>query len=215
MINCVVFDLDGTLVKSHETIFKSTVRTLEILGLSSSIDKPRFFGLLGHHFKDIFDECNITVPDVEFFISNYKRVYFDYIGESQLYGNAINVLMELKRRGIKTGLLTTKGHDQAQKIALHFGLNKYLDSIEGRQHGVAIKPAPDQFIKICKENGVDPENALMVGDTDLDIKCGKAAGAETCAVTFGYRDIEQLRKNKPDYIIDDLSRIVEIIGHGK
>ena len=99
MINCVVFDLDGTLVKSHETIYKSTVRTLEILGLSSSIDKPRFFGLLGHHFKDIFDECNIAVPDVEFFISNYKRIYFDYIGESQLYGNAISVLMELKRRG--------------------------------------------------------------------------------------------------------------------
>lgn len=211
MINCVVFDLDGTLVKSHETIFKTTVRTLENLGLNSSVDETKFYSLLGHHFKDIFDECGITVPDVDFFISNYKNLYFDYIEDSQLYENALNVLVKLKQLGIKTGLLTTKGHDQAEKIALHFGLIEYLDSIEGRKNGVAIKPAPDQFLKICEESGVNPEQALMVGDTELDIKCGKSAGAVTCAVTFGYRDVEDLRANEPDYIIDNLTGILEII----
>ena len=49
------------------------------------------------------------------------------------------VLSELKNLGIKTGLLTTKGHDQAKKISKYFGLEKYLDSIEGRKNGVAIK----------------------------------------------------------------------------
>ena len=211
MINCVVFDLDGTLVRSHETIYKTTLKTLENLGLDTSIDRNKFFNLLGHHFEDIFDECGISVPDVEFFISNYKRIYFEYIEDSQLYDNAITVLQKLKQRDIKTGLLTTKGHDQAEKIAFHFGMDRYLDSIEGRKKGIAIKPAPDQFLKMCRENDVDPENALMVGDTDLDIMCGKAAGASTCAVTFGYREIEELKLSKPDFIIDDLDKILEIV----
>ena len=212
MINCVVFDLDGTLVNSHETIFKATLKTLEKLGLNTSVDKTKFYSLLGHHFKDIFDECGIEVPDLEFFISNYKTVYFEYINDSQLYDNTLDVLKELKKMKIKTGLLTTKGHDQAVKIASYFGLNIFLDSIEGRKNGVAIKPSPAQLIKICRENEVDPENALMVGDTDLDIKCGKAARARTCAVTFGYREVEELISNKPDYIIDDLKEILKIIS---
>ena len=51
----------------------------------------------------------------------------------------------------------------------------------------------------------------MIGDTELDIQCGKAAGAKTCAVTFGYREVEALKKNNPDYFINDLKDILELI----
>ncbi len=129
MIECVVFDLDGTLVKSHETIYKTTVKTLEKLNINTEIDKEQFYNLLGHHFKDIFDECNIDVPDVDYFISIYKNLYFDFIDESALYNNVENVLNELKIRGIKTGLLTTKGQEQAVKISEHFNIAENLDVI--------------------------------------------------------------------------------------
>jgi len=211
MIECVVFDLDGTLVNSHETIYKSTVKTLEKLDLESNIDENKFYNLLGHHFKDIFDECNIEVPDVEHFINVFKDLYFDFIDDSQLYENTIYIFEWLKTRNIKTGLLTTKGQDQAVKISNHFGFEKYLDSIEGRKNGIAIKPAPDQLLKICEDLDVDQGNTLMVGDTELDILCGKSAGAKTCAVSFGYRDIEKLKSYKPDYLIDNLADIIKII----
>ena len=112
MIKCIVFDLDGTLVKSHKTIYKSTVKTLEKLNLQTNLDEYKFYNLLGHHFADIFEECNIEVPDVEYFIKIYKSIYFDFINDSHLYDNAISLFKELKKRKIKTGLLTTKGHDQ-------------------------------------------------------------------------------------------------------
>ena len=51
----------------------------------------------------------------------------------------------------------------------------------------------------------------MVGDSEMDIRCGKNAGAKTCAVSFGYREITELKKNNPDYIINDLKGILSII----
>lgn len=211
MTELIVFDLDGTLVKSHVTIYKSTIKTLEILNLLTDIDEKKFYSLLGHHFKDIFDECNIEVPDVEYFIKIYKKIYFDFIDDSTLYDNVVTLFKEIKNRGINTGLLTTKGQDQAEKICKHFLIDKYLDSIEGRKNGFAIKPSPDQFLKICNELNVDPKESLMVGDTELDIKCGKSAGAKTCAVTFGYRKTEELEIFNPDYVISDLSELLNKI----
>ena len=193
MIECIVFDLDGTLVNSHETIYKSTIKALEKLDLDSTINENQFYNLLGHHFKDIFDECNIEVPDVDHFINVYKGIYFDFIEDSHLYENALNLFEQLKINNIKTGLLTTKGQDQAEKISNHFGFEKYLNAIEGRKNGISIKPAPDQLLKICEELNIDPKNALMVGDTELDILCGKNAGSKTCAVSYGYRDVAEIK----------------------
>ena len=211
MIECVVFDLDGTLVKSHETIYKATIKTLAKLNLQTNIDETKFYSLLGHHFADIFEEININVPNVDHFIDVYKDMYFDFIDDSHLYDNAVLVFKELKKSEVKTGMLTTKGQDQAEKISVHFGIEKYLDVIEGRKNGIAIKPAPDQLLRICEELKVDPSRTLMIGDTELDIMCGKNAGAKTCAVSFGYRDVEELKTYKPDFLIDDLVEILELL----
>lgn len=212
MIKCIVFDLDGTLVKSHETIYKATIKALKKLGLESNIEKEKFYNMLGHHFADIFDQCNTSVPDIEHFIKVFKGMYFDFIDDSKMYDNAFLLFEELKREGIKIGLLTTKGQDQAEIISNYFDFDKYLDAIEGRKKEYAIKPAPDQLLKICNELNIDPINTLMVGDTELDIECGKAAGAKTCAVSYGYRDVEKIKKLNPDYLIDDLREIINIIG---
>jgi len=211
MIECIIFDLDGTLVNSHENIYKAAVKTLEKLNLSTEIDKDKFYNLLGHHFKDIFEGCNIHVPDVELFINEYKKLYFDFIYDSNLYNNVEYLLQNLKSKNIKTGLLTTKAQDQAENICNHFGIAKYLDVIEGRKIGIAIKPAPDQFFKICKEVNVNPQNSLMVGDTELDILCGKNAGAKTAVVAYGYRKLEELKTYNPDYYINDLKEVLDIL----
>ncbi len=210
-IKCIVFDLDGTLVKSHKTILNTTIKTLKELNIDSNFNRNVFYNMLGHHFKEIFEACNIVVPDIEHFIDIYKNFYFDFIDDSHLFDNAEKVLGELKNKNIKTGLLTTKGQKQAEKISKHFNISKYFDIVEGRKKGIAIKPDPDQLLKICNEVNAYPANTMMVGDTELDILCGKNANAKTCAVSFGYRDVKDLQKYKPDYLIDNLNEILEII----
>ena len=66
-------------------------------------------------------------------------------------------------------------------------------------------------MKICDDLAVDVKNTLMVGDTELDIQCGKNAGSYTCGVLYGYRTKELLEIEKPDFIIGDIREILEVV----
>ncbi|RKY94966.1 MAG: hypothetical protein DRQ13_07635 [Ignavibacteriae bacterium] len=114
------------------------------------------------------------------------------------------VLKHFNENGIKTSLLTTKAQDQADKIIDHFGFRENLSYVMGRRNGVAHKPSAEPLLIICDELGVLPSETLMVGDTELDIICGKNAGALSCGVTYGYRTEEQLKKENPDFIIGEI-----------
>ena len=89
-----------------------------------------------------------------------------------------------------------------------------MNYVAGRKPGLPIKPAPEPLLEVCSILEVDPQKTLMVGDTEMDIQCGKNAGAVTCAVTFGYRTKEKLENDNPDYIIDNIADI-NIILNGK
>jgi len=207
-IKHVCFDLDGTLMNSYNTIYKSTIKTMEDLKIPGYINEPDFYKMIGHHFFDIFNDLNIGVPDIEHFINIYKSHYFDFIDESEIYPHVIELLEYLNQNNVKVSLLTTKAQDQADKIINHFKLTKYFTLIMGRRINYPVKPSPVPLLFICKELGVDPKDTMIIGDTELDINCGKDAGAKTCAVTFGYRTRELLLAENPEFIIDSYAELM-------
>ncbi|MCZ6703811.1 MAG: HAD-IA family hydrolase [Ignavibacteria bacterium] len=212
-IKHICFDLDGTLVKSDKTIYKATLTTLKHLNIKADIPEQKFYKMIGLHFVDIFNELNLDVPDFEKFIGIYKNIYFDFIDDSKLYNNVVDVLLSLKNdKDIKLSLLTTKGQDQAEKIIKHFNLNKHFDLIMGRRDGIAHKPSAEPLLFICNELEVDTKDTMIVGDTELDILCGKNAGAITCGVTYGYRTEGSLKENNPDYLVNDFSEIKSLMS---
>ena len=210
-IKHICFDLDGTLVKSHKTIYKTTLKALNDLKIpSANLDEDLFYERIGHHFEDIFSDLKIPVNDFETFINVYKNQYFDFIDESSLYQDVNNALENLKSRNILTSLLTTKGQEQAEKIINYFNLDKYFNLVTGRRNGIAHKPSAEPLLLICRELNIPPEKTLMVGDTELDIACGKNAGSKTCAVTYGYRTKKALEKQEPDLIIDSITDLITL-----
>lgn len=211
-IEHICFDLDGTLVKSDKTIYKATLATLRHLNIKGDIPEQKFNKMIGLHFVDIFNEFNLDVPDFEKFIGIYKNIYFDFIDDSKLYNNVEDVLFSLKNdKDIKLSLLTTKGQDQADKIIKYFNLDKHFDLIMGRRDGIAHKPSAEPLLFICNELEVDAKDTMIVGDTELDILCGKNAGAITCGVTYGYRTEESLKENDPNYLINDFDEIILLL----
>lgn len=206
-ITHLCFDLDGTLVDSRDTILKSTKTALDQLNIPHSIPENIFTNMIGKHFVDIFEELKIGVTDFEEFISIYKALYFDFIDSSYLYNGVEETVEFLSKKNIKVSLLTTKGQDQAEKIIDHFKLRDSFDYLMGRRDGLAHKPSPDPLLYICKELQVKVAETLMIGDTELDIQCGKNAGSKTCGVLYGYRTKDQLEKEKPDFLISGLSEL--------
>ena len=210
-ITHVCFDLDGTLLDSRDTILKSTQVALDKLKISHNIPEDVFTNMIGKHFVDIFDELKIKVPDFEKFISIYKALYFNFIDSSILYPGAEEIIRYLRKNDIKISLLTTKGQDQAEIIIEHFNLRSSFNYLLGRRDGLAHKPSPEPLLYICNELKIDPSETLMIGDTELDIQCGKNAGSKTCGVLYGYRTKDQLEKEKPNFIISGLDELIKVL----
>ena len=208
-IKHICFDLDGTLVDSKDTILESTKAALDQLNIKYKLSEDVFNNMIGKHFVDIFIELGIDNVDFDKFISIYKALYFDFIDSSYLYNGVEEILKYLNKKQIKVSLLTTKGQDQAEKIIDHFNLRNSFNYIMGRRDGLAHKPSSEPLLFICKNLQVEPAETLIVGDTELDIQCGKNAGAKTCGVIYGYRKKEQIVKEKPDLIISNLEELIK------
>jgi phosphoglycolate phosphatase-like HAD superfamily hydrolase len=82
----------------------------------------------------------------------------------------------------------------------------------GRRPGIAHKPSPEPLLKISGDLNIDIADVLMVGDSELDIQCGKNAGSKTCAVTYGYRTADDLKKAFPDFIVDNILDVDYIVN---
>ena len=206
------FDLDGTLIDSNKTIYETTIQTFKELGKGCDISEKDFVSHIGKHFVDIFKHFDVNVTDFDEFIQRYKQIYFDFIEYSVVYPGVVNTLSELNKQKVKISLLTTKAQDQADLIIDHFDLRKYFDFVMGRRDNFAHKPSPEPLIFICKEIKVDIDETLMVGDTELDIQCGKNAGAKTCGVLYGYRSLKLIEDEKPDLIIKSFDELLSLTG---
>jgi phosphoglycolate phosphatase len=211
MIKHVCFDLDGTLVDSRDTILKSTKAALDELKINYKIDEDVFTNMIGKHFVDIFNESEIEDVDFEEFISIYKSYYFEFIDSSVLYPGVRDVLIFLNEKQVKVSLLTTKVQEQADKIIDHFNLRPSFCYVMGRRDGLAHKPSAEPLLFICKELKIDPSETLMIGDTELDIQCGKNARSQTCGSLYGYRNKEQIENEQPDFIISGLNELKRIL----
>ena len=212
-IKLVVFDLDGTLVSSHETIYRATLHALKEINIYQKMPEKDFYKTIGMHFEDIFAQFGFCVPDFEKFISIYKSIYFDYIDSSKVYTGVYEVINKLRKKKITTALLTTKGQELAEIILTHFKLFNKFDYVMGRRPGLAHKPSPEPLLKISGDLNIDIAETLIVGDSELDIQCGKNAGSKTCAVTYGYRTKEELQKSEPDFLIDRIKDLNQIFNH--
>ncbi len=210
LIHCC-FDLDGTLVDSNKTIYETTAFTLNKLNIKFNIDRDLFTAKIGQHFNDIFKAFNIHISSFDEFITIYKANYFEQMQYSKLYDGVEKTLAELKDRDIKISLLTTKVQDQADRIIDYFNLRKYFDLVMGRREGIAYKPSPEPLQIICKELNVNLKNTIMIGDTEMDILCGKNAGGFTCGVSYGYRTKELLELEQPDFIVDRINKILDFV----
>lgn len=201
-ISLLIFDLDGTLMDSGDTIYESTLQSFAENGIEGTMDRVRFNKMIGAHFEDIFVDFGIAVPNFEKFLETYKYLYFLNIHMSRFYPGVLDTLDTLYDRGFRLALLTTKGQDQATKIAKHFHLDSRLHYVMGRRPEIANKPSPEPVQYICSHFDIPLEETMVIGDTEFDIGSGKNAGAATTAVTYGYRTPDALKELKPDYIIN-------------
>jgi phosphoglycolate phosphatase len=201
-----LFDVDGTLLDSVADISGAIRDTLAPTGaLPLSDEYLRVF--IGHHLRDMFQEVlpHYSGEQIEELIRTYRQIYpARKHSSTRVYPGVPEMLGSL---GGRKSTATTKGTEMARSVLTQFELVKYFDHVQGTD-GFPAKPQPDVILKSIEVLGVRPEECLLVGDSGPDMEAGRRAGVRTCAVTYGYGDLDAMRAQKPDYWIVSPAELV-------
>ncbi len=216
MIKAVIFDLDGTLSDTIDTIAYYGNLALNTYGFGS-IDTPKYKQFVGNG-RDLLIHRMLTAFDADT-EENYNNVGKKYDAEYEKsplyltapYDKTPELISDLKSNGIKCAVLSNKPDNVTGTVVdLLFGENT-LDLCHGARAGIPIKPAPDGAILTAQELGIAPEECIFVGDTYVDITTGKNAGMKTIGVLWGFRDEKELTEAGADYIVSSPEQIYNIV----
>jgi 2-phosphoglycolate phosphatase len=213
-VKAVIFDLDGTLIDSKKDIAIAANKTLSELGLPTLHEDTiaSFIGYGGEQFiKQCIGEKNIDKFEKAF--EKFKENYSELCTiNTSLFPGVGKVLEFLKKRKINIALATNKMISLSKKILKYLEVEKYFSIMLGPEDVTNRKPHPE-IIEILLQNlNVRPEETLYVGDSEIDVFCGKSAGVYTCAVTYGIGDIKSIIAANPDFIITDLTKLIILLS---
>lgn len=211
MIEAVLFDLDGTLVDTNRLIiesFKYAFKT-ELNIYPSEEEIVQYFGEPLMRTLARYDEKN-TAQLYSTYIQYNEREHDNIVQAMEGAGKAI---LGLKERGIKVGVVSSKRRKMVDKGLKVCGLSELMDVIITPEDTEKHKPDGEPMAKACNILGIQPTNALMVGDSHFDILCGKNAMAKTCLVKYTAIPIENILKYEPDFLIEKLTDLLSIIDY--
>lgn len=214
MINTVIFDLDGTLTNTLADLKNSVNYALGKLGFPErNSDEIRSFvgnGVKMLVFRSVPENTDNETAEkcLEIFKEYYK---INSCIETKPYDGIIELLEELKKRNIKTAVVTNKMHEAAAEI-VDFFFEGLIDVTIGLSDKTPPKPAPDSIFLALEKLGVSKENAVYIGDSEVDCITAKNVKIPCIGVTWGFRDREVLLQNGADYIVDKPEKITELIS---
>ncbi|MDT3427358.1 pyrophosphatase PpaX [Paenibacillus forsythiae] len=211
MIECVLFDLDGTIVNTNELIISSFMYALEQHS-QPAITREQMIPHMGTSLPDQL-KAFTNLEDVSAMEASYRHYQVEHHDELiQSFPNVNEALEELRSRGIKLGVVTTKIRPTTIRALEMFDLLQYMDTIITLNDVTQLKPHPEPVLTAVSKLGASPEKTLMVGDSGVDIQAAKAAGVLAAGVAWSLKGESTLRKYNPDFILQDMTDLYEIVG---
>jgi len=113
----------------------------------------------------------------------------------------------LKAKGFKTAIATTARHERARASLKKLKLNAHLDIVVGADDVAQGKPAPDMILKACKMTGCSPRDAVMIGDSHVDMLMGKNAGVKACIGVLTGSDSREKLEKVADIVVPSVANL--------
>jgi pyrophosphatase PpaX len=209
-IEAVLFDVDGTLLDTREFIYQAYRHTLQSHGLPvRSLDEIAVIMSTGKSLQESYRYFSPTY-DIGKLCETHRTFQAENLSLSVPFPNTHKTLKELKDAGVKTAAITTRSKRTSIKTLATSGLADYFDVILSGEDVERPKPHPEALLKVLKQLEIQPEKAVMVGDTEADILAGKSAGTKTIGVSYGFHGFKIAEVN-PDFIIDDIADLLPVV----
>lgn len=211
MKKAVIFDLDGTLLNTLDDLADSTNYALSKFGYPTrTIEEVRQF--VGNGVAKLIERAipeGKNNPNFEKCLAIFKENYAQNMyNKTAPYNGIIEMLSNLKSKGIKIAVVSNK-FDLAVKELCKKYFEGFIDFAAGENEaqGIKKKPAPDTVLSVLYEFNFAPEDAVYVGDSDVDIMTAKNSKMPCISVTWGFRDKKFLLENGATILINAPSEI--------
>ncbi len=214
-IKCAVFDLDGTLVNTIDDLKISCDTVLKEYGRDYNWGVEDYKRFVGNGLKKLVERVfdhTLSEDELENAFRKTSAIYSEIkLDHAHPYDGIKEQLALLKEKGIKLAVVTNKPEKAAKEMVYKLLGENTFDFIAGAKDGVPHKPAPDSTLGALKELGCTPDEAVYIGDSNVDMQTARNANIKSIGVLWGFRSKQELEKENPYIIIDNPEKISKII----
>ena len=210
----IIFDFDGTLCDTRSNIIVAFRATMERLDLDMR-DEATCGATIGLTLRDGFKSMYPTLDDaaIDHCVDTYRQIFAERRKElmPSLFPGVKETLEELHKRGHRMTIATSRLTDSLMLFMRHHAIDHYFEYAVGSDSVMYHKPHPEPALKTLAALNVEPSEAIMVGDMPVDVAMAHNAGIRAIGVDYGNATHEELEEAKADWIIDDITKLLDII----
>lgn len=215
MYKVILFDLDGTLTDSGEGITRSVQYALEKIGKPEP-ERQKLNIFVGPPLLEQFQEYAAIDKETAKKAVEYYRERYAPVGiyENELYPGILEMLEELKARGYRLGVASSKPENFVNTVLEHFHMTSYFDQIVGSKPdgGRTDKTAVIEEALLRMGLEKHKEQVIMVGDKEHDVIGARQAGLDCIAVSYGYGTMEELENAHPLKIVNSTEELLDFFA---
>jgi N-acetyl-D-muramate 6-phosphate phosphatase len=212
-IKALCFDVDGTLSDTDDLYAKKVLKFLPRFLFKDPEHTARRFVMWieapGNALLGLADTLHID--DEMIAVINWLSRHRKHSSKEFLLIPGVDELLKQLHGRYPMSVVSARDERGTMAFLEKFGLVNYFDAIITGLSARHTKPYPDPVLLAAQRMNIPPENCLMIGDTTVDIRAGRSAGAQTVGVLCGFGEEPELRKMGADVIIEDTTKLLEIL----
>lgn len=208
----VAFDFDGTLVDTKGLILDSWQHLFNLY-TGGPGDEQEIYDTYGETLAYTINKFFPDADQVEA-LRKYRSYQNEhYKGAIKVFPGMLDVIKQIREMGLSTSIVTSRTRLTTREYMETLGIRELFDVVVTCNDVKEHKPDPHSLLKALDAVGVEPQDAIMLGDTKFDMGCAKNAGVTS--VLVGWSDADRTEMDEygytPDYIIETADEILELI----
>lgn len=218
-IKACVFDLDGTILNTIETVRYFSNNTLKHFGLKSDLEIKDYEYIIRFpinlYYRNLLKAANCEENTIDLILNEVMDYDVDTYNKNYMYltkpfDGILEVFHKLKDNNIIIAILTNKNENIANGLVNNF-FKSYVSLTIGQTKNSISKPEKGCFNRIFENLSLKPEEIIYIGDTETDMLAANNSNIDCGAVSWGYQNIDELKKYNPKYIFNEPNDILNIL----